>query len=121
MPLDIEIKWLEAFTYRMFDLSALDKFASSNVCSIAQSYNPSSSPGSKFTIELPPFSVQRTLFGSSQAYGQLSVVVTNNRDVDTYALYLETMPWLIQFYLHTMEVHVSGVRRGVLVESSYLL
>ncbi|KAF5315239.1 hypothetical protein D9619_007502 [Psilocybe cf. subviscida] len=95
MPLNVEVKWLEAFTY-------------------PQLYNLSSSE-SKSSIQAPPFSAQRTLFGSSQAYGQLNVVVTNNRDVDIYALYLETMPWLIQFYLHTMEVRIGGVRRDDLL------
>lgn len=116
MPLNVEVKWLEAFTYRKFSSCTGDHIIdfSFSCLSIAQLYNLSSSE-SKSSIQAPPFSAQRTLFGSSQAYGQLNVVVTNNRDVDIYALYLETMPWLIQFYLHTMEVRIGGVRRGAFI------
>jgi len=29
-----------------------------------------------------------------------------------HVLYLETMPWHVQFFLHTMKVHVNGLRKG---------
>lgn len=59
-----------------------------------------------------PLSIQRTLRGSSQARGQLSVVVKNNNPTTVQVMYLETMPWLLQFYLHTMRIHSDGVPRG---------
>jgi phosphatidylinositol glycan class T len=52
-----------------------------------------------------PLSVQRTLRGSSQARGQLSIVITNNWLTELHVIYLETMPWLLQFYLHTLRIH----------------
>jgi len=52
-----------------------------------------------------PLSVQRTLRGPSQARGQLSVVITNNWLTEIHVIYLETMPWLLQFYLHTLRIH----------------
>lgn len=63
---------------------------------------------------LVPLSIQRTLRGSSQARGELSVRVTNNEPIEIRAVYLETMPWFIQFYLHTLRVSSNGVPRGKL-------
>jgi len=51
-----------------------------------------------------PMSVQRTLRGSSQARGQLSVFLSNNWPTKMRVIYLETMPWLLQFYLHTLQI-----------------
>ncbi|PPQ66086.1 hypothetical protein CVT24_000200 [Panaeolus cyanescens] len=55
-----------------------------------------------------PISIRRTLTGSSQAWGQLSVAVTNNREDPLSIIYLETMPWLVQFFLHTLETRIDG-------------
>lgn len=27
-------------------------------------------------------------------------------------IYVETMPWLLQFYLHTLEARVKGIKTG---------
>jgi phosphatidylinositol glycan class T len=59
-----------------------------------------------------PLSVQRTLRGSSQARGQLSVALTNNWLTEMHVIYLETMPWLLQFYLHTLRIYSKSVPRG---------
>jgi len=55
-----------------------------------------------------PLSVRRTLRGSSQARGQLSIVLTNNLPTEMHVIYLETMPWLLQFYLHTLRIHCNS-------------
>lgn len=61
---------------------------------------------------LNSLSVQRTLRGSSQARGQLSVVVQNHDSVPMHVLYLETMPWHVQFFLHTMKIYIDGLAVG---------
>ena len=58
-------------------------------------------------LGVPPLSdlsVRRTLKGSSQTHGELSVVVRNNRPVHVRAHYVETMPWHVEFFLHTLSV-----------------
>jgi GPI-anchor transamidase subunit T len=65
-----------------------------------------------FDAPINSLSVQRTLRGSSQARGQLSVVVKNHHSAPMHILYLETMPWHVQFFLHTMKIHVDGLRKG---------
>ncbi|KAI0312755.1 GPI transamidase component PIG-T [Amylostereum chailletii] len=50
------------------------------------------------------FSVLRALKGASQTQGELSLVLRNNLPVTQRVLYLETMPWHVEFYLHTLRV-----------------
>lgn len=54
----------------------------------------------------------RSLTGPTQSRGQLSLSITNNLPVDMKAIYLETMPWLVQFYIHTMTATVNGESRS---------
>ncbi|TFK68442.1 Gpi16 subunit, GPI transamidase component [Pluteus cervinus] len=55
-----------------------------------------------------PLTVKRTLRGTSQAYGQLSITVQNRLSSELPVLYLETMPWLVQFYLSTLKASIGG-------------
>src|SRR5262249_9509994 len=50
--------------------------------------------------------------GSSQALGKLSVALKNHLPTSLTVTYLETMPWLVQFYLHTLKVHINGSPNG---------
>jgi phosphatidylinositol glycan class T len=63
---------------------------------------------------LSDLSVLRTLKGSSQTHGELSVVIRNNQDVTVRAHYLETMPWHVEFFLHTLRVSCAdGTKCGM--------
>jgi len=79
-PLNAGITWLDAFRYPL-----------------------------EYSNESNPISVRRTLRGSSQAWGQLEAVITNHLAVMVQIIYVETMPWLLQFYLHTLEARVNGI------------
>ncbi|KAI0047315.1 Gpi16 subunit, GPI transamidase component [Auriscalpium vulgare] len=57
---------------------------------------------------LSDFSVRRTLQGTTQTHGRLTVVLRNNRQTEIQTLYLETMPWHVEFYLHTLTVTCLG-------------
>jgi phosphatidylinositol glycan class T len=66
-------------------------------------------------------SVKRTLRGSSQAWGQLETVITNESPVMVQVIYVETMPWLLQFYLHTLEARVNGIKTDdIIFNISYI-
>ncbi|KAF9559722.1 Gpi16 subunit, GPI transamidase component [Agrocybe pediades] len=68
-----------------------------------------------------PFTVRRVLLGSTQTHGQLSVTITNQKPYTVQALYLETMPWLVQFYLHTLQAKVDGViQDGIISNITYI-
>ncbi|KAF6749392.1 GPI transamidase component GPI16 [Ephemerocybe angulata] len=77
---------------------------------ISMSYMRDFNPGLAARLAKPstPLSVQRTLKESSQAHGQLSVVLKNHESYPIQAVYLETMPWIVQFYLHTLTATVDG-------------
>ena len=61
---------------------------------------------------LAAISIQRTLRGSSQARGELLTVIRNNNPTELKLIYLETMPWLLQFYLHTLQVSCNAHLRS---------
>ncbi|KAK0460070.1 GPI transamidase component PIG-T [Desarmillaria tabescens] len=90
--LDVKLKWASDFTY------ALD---------------PPKIPSM-------PISVRRTLRGASQDRGQLSLVIKNNAPSALQVLYLETMPWIVQFYLHTMRVSSDASRDNLISNISYV-
>ena len=64
-------------------------------------------------------SIQRVLTGSTTSRGQLSVTIRNFRDFEMRAVYVETLPWHVQFYLHTMKTTIDGVRRGELTHAAF--
>ncbi|KAH9961840.1 GPI transamidase component PIG-T [Russula compacta] len=60
-----------------------------------------------YSLDLTPLSdlsVRRTLKGSSQTHGELSIIIRNNQPVTVRTHYLETMPWHVEFFLHTLRV-----------------
>ncbi|KAG9081986.1 Subunit of the glycosylphosphatidylinositol transamidase complex-like protein [Ceratobasidium sp. 392] len=60
-----------------------------------------------------PVSVRRALTGAEQTHGGLLLSITNRGDSVQTAAWLETMPWFIQFFLHTLELRIDGHKRGM--------
>ncbi|KAJ6594185.1 GPI transamidase component PIG-T [Mycena capillaripes] len=63
-----------------------------------------------------PLSVRRTLRGSAQDHGALAVSITNAGPAPVRVAYLETLPWIVYLYLHTLELTVDGVPRPELLQ-----
>ncbi|KAK2464580.1 hypothetical protein APHAL10511_003369 [Amanita phalloides] len=81
LPLDVGLSWAEDFQHPSID----DLRKTSSL----------------------PISVDRTLKGTGQAAGHLSLIISNRlSNSDLQVIYLETMPWYLQFYLHTMRVEI---------------
>ncbi|KXN82279.1 GPI transamidase component PIG-T [Leucoagaricus sp. SymC.cos] len=69
-----------------------------------------------------PVSVTRTLRGFTQANGILSLVLRNHKQEPQQLIYLETMPWFIQFYLHTLQARVEGrIRDDIVSDITYTM
>ncbi|KAA1470982.1 Gpi16 subunit, GPI transamidase component [Dentipellis sp. KUC8613] len=67
-----------------------------------------------------PFSFLRTLKGASQDQGTLALTVRNHdATLPLELLYLETMPWHVEFYLHTMRSTCDGVPCDALSNLTY--
>ncbi|KAJ7747261.1 GPI transamidase component PIG-T [Mycena metata] len=62
-----------------------------------------------------PLSVRRTLHGSSQDHSTLAVSIKNAGPAAVRVAYLETLPWIVHLYLHTLELSVDGVPRADLL------
>lgn len=56
------------------------------------------------------------LRGSAQDHGALAISITNASPSAARVVYLETLPWIVYLYLHTLELTVEGVPRR---ESTY--
>ena len=69
---------------------------------------------------LTGFTVLRTLTGPTQSRGKLTALIRNHLAQEVQAVYLETMPWLVQFDLHTTKLLVDNVPRSAWAFRSYL-
>ena len=98
LPINVNLIWSEPLDHRK-----------SCVCPVHIASKRSIGP---YVADNVPFTVQRTLMGSTQEHGHISLVLENHMNTTTHALYLETMPWLVQFYLHTLEARVEGRIQG---------
>ncbi|KAF7376513.1 GPI transamidase component GPI16 [Mycena sanguinolenta] len=68
-----------------------------------------------------PLSVRRMLLGAAQSHGTLAVSIVNPSSTAVRVVYLETLPWIVHLYLHTLELSVNGVPRAALLEDiSYI-
>ncbi|KAH9964999.1 GPI transamidase component PIG-T [Russula dissimulans] len=60
-----------------------------------------------YSVDMTPLSdisVQRSLKGTSQTHGELSIVIRNNQPVTVRTHYLETMPWHVELFLYTLRM-----------------
>ncbi|KAL1742694.1 GPI transamidase component PIG-T [Schizophyllum fasciatum] len=90
-PMDVDMKWL----------SPLDSRTSMNA-----SY---------------PLSIRRALRSFSQERGQLSLTIKNTLPSEVQVRYLETLPWFVQLYLHTMRIESSDTLQNArLSDISYI-
>lgn len=62
-----------------------------------------------------PLSVKRTIHGTTQTRGVLSVSVTNNSPQEISAGYLEMMPALLTLWMHTLKVEINSQIRSDLL------
>ncbi|KAG2128702.1 Gpi16 subunit GPI transamidase component [Suillus clintonianus] len=66
-------------------------------------------------LSLTPLSVKRTIHGTTQTRGVLSVSVTNNSPQEVSAGYLEMMPALLTLWMHTLKVEINSQIRSDLL------
>ena len=60
---------------------------------------------------MPLIKTERTLSGRGQERGGMRIVLTNPSPTDTIRLvYLETLPWFVKPYLHTLQQRLSPFR-----------
>ncbi|KAF8139465.1 GPI transamidase component PIG-T [Mycena galopus ATCC 62051] len=91
LPLDVGIHWLDAFQHATI---------------------PSAQA---------PLSVRRMFRGAGQSHGTLAISITNPSAAAVQVVYLETPPWIVHLYLHTLELSIDGAPRPDLLQDiSYI-
>lgn len=99
-PLDVTLRWRDGFDYR-----------ECLICVEAKLNIHLSLPAAALSSPDPPLTnltVERILSGGNQARSNLAVLFKNRGSVPVRVVYLETMPWLLQFYLHTIRITLAG-------------
>lgn len=74
----------------------------------------------KSPLEQPKLYAERTFVGYGQERGGLQVILTNPspaEDVDF--VYMESLPWFMKIYLHTLTASIEGSKEDVIREMYY--
>lgn len=63
--------------------------------------------------DVPPLYAERSLTGHGQERGGVQTILTNPSDVDCVEfVYMESLPWFMRIYLHTLEARVVDPPNG---------
>lgn len=74
--------------------------------------------------DIPPLYAERSLTGHGQERGGVQTILTNPSDTESVEfVYMESLPWFMRIYLHTLEARVvdtpSGKREDVIQDICY--
>jgi phosphatidylinositol glycan class T len=70
---------------------------------------PESEASTAVPVEKPRFYAERTLTGHGQERGGVQTIITNPSETEDLELvYMETTPWFMKIYLHTLKAKVSS-------------
>lgn len=63
--------------------------------------------------DVPPLYAERSLTGHGQERGGVQTILTNPSDTeDVEFVYMESLPWFMRIYLHTLEARIVGPPNG---------
>ena len=71
-------------------------------------------------LELPLLYAERTLIGYGQEFGGVQAMLTNPSTTEAVEFtYMESLPWFMKLYLHTLKAKINGVDEDVIKEMYY--
>lgn len=74
----------------------------------------------KSPLEEPKLYAERTFVGYGQERGGLQVILTNPSPTEEVEfVYMESLPWFMKIYLHTLHANIEGSKREVIQEMYY--
>jgi phosphatidylinositol glycan class T len=74
----------------------------------------------KAPLEQPLLYAERSFIGYGQEHGGVQAILTNPSTTEAVDfIYLETLPWFMKVFLHTLKVKVDGLSRDVIEEMYY--
>lgn len=63
--------------------------------------------------DIPPLYAERSLTGHGQERGGVQTILTNPSETESVEfVYMESLPWFMRIYLHTLEARVVGTPNG---------
>lgn len=63
--------------------------------------------------DIPPLYAERSLTGHGQERGGVQTILTNPSDTEHVEfVYMESLPWFMRIYLHTLDARVVGAQSG---------
>jgi phosphatidylinositol glycan class T len=81
---------------------------------------PSQQMTTGLVLPTPPLSAARSINGHGQERGSVQTVITNPSPTDDVEfVYLESLPWFMKPYLHTLRAHVSTSIENPIQETYY--
>lgn len=75
-----------------------------------------------FPLEQPPIYAERTFTGHGQEHGGVQSILRNPSGNDVEITYMESLPWFMKLYIHTLSLHLNGnstPRKDLLKEMYY--
>jgi phosphatidylinositol glycan class T len=70
--------------------------------------------------DTPPLYAERSFTGYGQERGGVQTILTNpSPDEEVEFIYMESLPWFMRIYLHTLEARLDGRRQDSLIEEVY--
>ncbi|KAH7102514.1 Gpi16 subunit, GPI transamidase component [Auriculariales sp. MPI-PUGE-AT-0066] len=95
-----------------------DGAAHFDISTVATPFDLTMTPsGASVAPVAPVVMIQRTITGSAQYNGGLSINLFNTRNETVKIAYLESLPWFMTIYLSTLEVKLGGKLRPDLLET----
>lgn len=81
---------------------------------------PEQIPTTNLALEQPPLYAARSINGHGQERGSVQAVITNPSTTSAVQLvYLESLPWFMKPYLHTLRASISGSSSSNPIEETY--
>lgn len=81
---------------------------------------PEQIPTTNLALEKPPLYAARSINGHGQERGSVQAVITNPSTISAVQLvYLESLPWFMKPYLHTLRASISGSSSSNPIEETY--
>lgn len=74
-------------------------------------------PPSKLPV--PPLAARRLRFGGGQEGGRLGIELKNNQDVEVEVIWVETWPWWIETFVHTLDAQSGGTNASSILDLDY--
>ncbi|CAG8977575.1 hypothetical protein HYALB_00008351 [Hymenoscyphus albidus] len=74
----------------------------------------------KSPLEQPLLYAERSFIGYGQESGGVQAILTNPSSTNAIEfVYLETLPWFMKLYLHTLKAKINGVEEDIIKEMYY--